>query len=1131
MRRPVLKTTLALAILLVMAALVSYVLLLTALPGRWILDAADDASGLHVTAESFSVGWFGRTRIRNVKVTLPLSNEDVLSAQEIEVSHRSIPGLLLTRALDLGRVQIDGATIHMRRDNSGRWNLQDAWTRIDAGRTPNDRSGRVALPLVELRNATVHIADANGAAETIGPVTFTGQPEKGGRWTFSLQTQPQIEAQGQLAPGRDWAHAVGFDLDALGPVLRAVHGPNVEPLQVAGRWEGRVTNGALLGRLDLDRLQAGRLVLQGAVDVTAGAEGVMLRSAGLTMSEPNIAGAPVRLTSGLVRASASELRAERLRIQAGDITASLDGLWDNTAHLGTLAGAWTLAQGTNGSEHEGTYAVVLRSPPLGRKEADVDLTARLEASGRIGHVTAQLQGDGATWQTSNWELSVPKFTWDDDPKAVDLSGARAEIAVDWPQTRLTSLHLPNAQQVRAQMQIDAATVQWSAQVDANALSVTPWLDEPIDIHLDARGDEEKVTISKFGVLQGRRTLAAEGELSLSDRSVRTVHIVADWSDDDKSAPETTKPPARWRYEANVSGPFRPAALKVKGALSGANVPLGKQMVDQVDVTVQADVDDERVTVTTEPFTLLGGQWQIRGRHDWSARLTQLSLAVDELSLKAAADMAGSPLQCEGRVKADLQLAAFGSGLDDAIAFGGWSAEAVRIPPFRAERASGKVHIADGLVRFDEIQLEQAAGQAQGRMQFRLDRPQLLTLGFKTQDWPVRWEDRALELYLDGTADAQVDVLAKTLNGEGQLAGHLLWQEKELGRTTLSGSIRKRTLTIREWHAETLGGTLDGTAEIPLDRWSSGVGQLQWQGIEPNALAPWWPAAARVQGRLSGSLTAAQAKNEARPPEPMRLDLYTELSEGQIGTSQLRGGQVVAYLGPRRLLIDQANFQLLGGQFNGRARVTPHVGKLYTTVVMDANDLDLNQLVHVIHPEAGEVVGRLAGRGNLLFSSDLASFSGQADLNLSESDLANNSVVRTLYDTMNLSLGSSKPEGTGQMRIQQDGVRTLIPSFVYFNRGVETRGAGEIADFRLGSASPVTGYAFGSTRVLKGIALPGVRELDRLMSSLQTGVASVQIDGELGQPKVAVVPLPSLTDPLRRLLWTQLRSGQQSQSNP
>jgi hypothetical protein len=131
-------------------------------------------------------------------------------------------------------------------------------------------------------------------------------------------------------------------------------------------------------------------------------------------------------------------------------------------------------------------------------------------------------------------------------------------------------------------------------------------------------------------------------------------------------------------------------------------------------------------------------------------------------------------------------------------------------------------------------------------------------------------------------------------------------------------------------------------------------------------------------------------------------------------------------------------------------------------------------------------------------------------------------LHTLYNTLNLNLGQSKPEGTGQAKVRFDGTRIRIPSFVYFNRGVEVRGAGDIEAFARGVESPIEGYAVGSTRALKGIRLPGVRELDRLMASMQTGVASVTIGGTLGKVEVAVVPLPVVNGPLRHLLWSQLR---------
>jgi len=1134
MRRPALKITVFLAILLLGLGLASYVLLQTALPGKWILAAVNSELGLSVTAESVSVGWMGHSRVHNVSIMLPLSDEELLSAAAIEFSHRALPWLLLTRSLGLDAVRIDGPNLHVRGDERGRWNVQDAWTRIDAGRRPDGQSSaRIALPRLEVHNGTVRITDANGSSETIGPLNFEGRPESRSLWAFTLDATPQMEAKGQLAQGHDWSHAVGFDLTAPEPLLQVLHEPNVAPVQLSGRWEGRLAGSELGGRLELDRLRAGNVVLAGTVDVTAGPEGVTLRPVALVMSEPNLAGAPLQLTSGAVRASGTEVRAERLGVQAGPFTARLDGHWGNAGGTGTITGSWMIARTADETKYQGTCQIALRSPPAGRKEADVTLAARIETSAGPADVTAILHGEGASWQGSTWDLSVPKCAWYDGGKQYDLSGIVAEVALNWPQVQLTSLNLPNARQVQAVAQLEAASWLWSAQIDVQGLRPRSGQTGSLDLHFEGTGDRDKVVVSEFSATQADRTLAAQGELVLSERSIRTAHVSARWSvaGPDPSAQTAPKEPGLWHGEADITGKVQPLALKVKGVLAGTNVPLGRQVVRDVNIPMQADVDAARVALATEPFTLLDGQWQISGRHEWSNTLTQLSLTLNKMSLKSAADMAGSPLTCRGRVKAELQLAAPGFDLHGAVAFGSWSAEKVEIASLRAETARGKIRIANGLVRFDEIRVDQEAGQAEGNMQFGLDRPQLLSFAFTAKAWPLQLDQRAPALRLDGTADVQLDVLARTLNGQGQLSGDLLWQEEQLGRLALSATVRERTLSIQELHAEALGGTIEGTAEIPLDQWTISTGRLQWQEIEPNALEPWWPTMSRVQGHLSGSLTAVQAKDEDRPPEPMRLDLRAEMPDGRIGTSELRDGHVVAYLGPRRLLIDQANFRLLGGQVDARVRVTPHIEKLYATVILDANDLDLNQLVCVVNPQAGQIAGRLSGGGNLLFSSDLSSFSGAADLNLSQSDLANNRVVRTLFDAMNLNLGKKEPQGAGQMRIQLDGVRAQIPSFVYFNRGVEIRGAGQIENFRLGSASAVDGYAFGSTRILKGITLPGVKELDRLMSSLQTGAASVRIEGTVGEPKVALVPLPSLSDPLRRLLWSQLRGARQDGTQP
>lgn len=1127
MRRPILKTA-AILVILLLLALAAYPVLTAVLPDRWILNAVSDELGLDVTARSLSVGWTGRTRLRDVKVTLPIGNEELLSAAKIELSHRAPLWLLLTGSTDLRSVTIDSPGLQVHRAPNGRWNVQDAWDRVSAGREPAaTSSGPIGLPKIKVHNATIVITDTNDLTETIGPLNFEGQSRSRSLWSFTLQTAPGIEAKGQTAQGLDWAHRVDFRVEKIAPLLSALAGSNLAALEVAGHWEGRVTSQALTGQLRLDRLGVGTSALQGRIDVTVNPDGVTLRPNALLVTEPNWAGAPIEVTAGSVHLTPGEIKAEQVGLQAGNISASLDGHWADQTHLGAATLSWTAGLPDKDAKGQGTCELTWRSPPFGQKEAEIKLTTGVQTNAGSGNITAKVLGTGRTWKDSDWEVSVPKSSWSRGDRSLDVTGAQVRIALSWPKVRLTALHWPNAEKLNAQAEFDASTGKWSAQIDGRGVSLGALAVQPFDLRFSGAGDNGKLTLSELAVTQGQRKAVAKGELSLSDRSFRTVHVSAQWPVAARTPEAATAPRelGRWQCETDITGRLDPMTLEIQGALSGTNVPFGERTVKQVDIPVRADINTERLAITTEPFTLLDGRWRISGRHEWSNTLTQLSLAMEGLSLKSAASAVGSPLACQGQVKAELQLAAPGLRLQEAVAVGGWSAEAIEIPPFRVETAQGKVRIANGLVRFDEIHLKHGQGQANGNLQFRLDCPELLSLAFKMTTWPVRLKDRSLEFWLDGTTDAQLDVLAKTAQGQGQLEGSIVWKEKELGHMTLTSSVQGRTLAIQKFEAQSLGGTIEGSAEIPLDRWTQGTGHLQWHDIEPNGLGPWWPGAAEVQGQLSGSLTAALAEEAKRPPEPMRVEMHAEMNQGRIGAAQLRDGHLVAYLGPRRLLINQATFRLLGGRIDGRANISPHAGKLYATVVTDINDIDLDQLAHVIQPETGHTPGRLAGSGNLLLASDLSSFSGRADIELSQSDLTNNGIVNTLYGAMRLNLGSAKPEGTGQMSVQLSGARVNVPSFVYFNRGIEIRGAGQIQDIWAGSASPIDGYAFSSTRILKGLSLPGVRELDRVVSSLQADAASVRIAGQLSQPEVKVVPLPAVSGALRRLLWDQLRGDQ------
>jgi hypothetical protein len=283
-----------------------------------------------------------------------------------------------------------------------------------------------------------------------------------------------------------------------------------------------------------------------------------------------------------------------------------------------------------------------------------------------------------------------------------------------------------------------------------------------------------------------------------------------------------------------------------------------------------------------------------------------------------------------------------------------------------------------------------------------------------------------------------------------------------------------------------------------------------------------PQFERFQGTVSGNLIVEQVPEEARPPEPMRFAIDADIENGRFGPATVDICRIRGHLGNARLLIDQADFQMLDGQLETRARASRHADAYYGSLVADFNNLNLKQLVHAIDPNAADYIGNLSGNATLLASSKLDSFGGEAQISLTQSDLVNSPVIGVLYNSLKFKFGKQQPTGTGEVTVRLEGPSVRIPSFTYFNRGVEIRGAGQIKNVNLGAESPVDGFAVASTRILKGISLPGIRSLDRLMATFQAGAASAKVGGTLDSVEVNLVPLPEVLGSFRNLLWAQLR---------
>lgn len=274
--------------------------------------------------------------------------------------------------------------------------------------------------------------------------------------------------------------------------------------------------------------------------------------------------------------------------------------------------------------------------------------------------------------------------------------------------------------------------------------------------------------------------------------------------------------------------------------------------------------------------------------------------------------------------------------------------------------------------------------------------------------------------------------------------------------------------------------------------------------------------------LSGTLQIEPAADH-RAAEPMAFDIDMRLDGQFFRTAETTHITAAGWLSDSRLVTTRAEIPFFGGIVKPWVSLNRREQGLFTHLIGNFENIDLYRLVNAFSPEPIEIPGTLSGTMRCRASGSLKTLSGSADIALTDSDLINTDIVGTLYSSMNMAFGRLDKRGNGTMRITAHGDKVEILSFEYFNRGAEMRGAGVIEALTQGIHSPVSGFATGTMRPLRETKIPGTKDLDRLISSMQAGLATVRIEGTLGDPSARVVPLPEVQNAFRTLLWQQKKS--------
>ena len=1124
MRRWILRILVILFLLLSVVAVTTTIILRTDLPRRWTTRILSQQLSMKVTVGSLRAGMWGKTTVRDLTLSLPMDKGPCLVIEEIHISHSALPLILLGNSAMLHSVRIINPTTDIREDENGRWNVQELASCLRRFVSGQDEQRKVRLPELDIVNGVSVVTNRSGRVENIGPFRLHGTPQDSGRWDFEMNIAPKVAISGKVAAGADWAHEVNFDIRDLHEMVDELLPGISEALCLSGTLSGHAREGELTGKLKLDLLQYGKRQTQGILGVNLSPAGVLVRFEDLQVRGFDSPAQVFKIAGGSARLGSQELQIDRVGIEAGGISGNFTGHWNWMRADGRLSGSWAGKSTERGIYLEGTWDGSVSWPQMGRKEVGVSVFTRGCCSWGDWNGTVKILGSGNTLSTSKWHVSAPRLSCRLRNANIALEDVRVEVAADWPKVRLVSLHSANPGTLKAEGEFRADEGSWDISVEAENWKAVDRQDLPVDLRLIATGNKQDVTVREFHLAQKDVRLEATGKMMLPSTELSDAYAKASWMVRPPPSADAERRAAisgRLQCETAIAGTTRPLRLHLESQLLGENITLNRRVISIVKIPLQAQIDAERIEYEAGQFGLFGGNWSVNGKYEFHQPSRKVTLNASEVSLQPMVELLGLPLKSKGLVAVKLQAELPSYNIDDLTLAGSWQIRDMVLGTVEAERADGDVRIENGVAMFDRIHLERSQGRVSASARFDLNRPQYVSVDMEARQWPLDLPDHNMTLVTDGKGNATLDLLKRTAEGQGNLSAVVAVNAKTLGDLSAEIAFRKRTIDINDMTIEALGGSVDATARIHLDNWPASKAEAKWHGLNIAALADWRPELKDFAGTSSGVLTVVQADGK-RPLEPMRLDIRADISDGIFRNVQFGDFQVSGYIGKERLVIDRSQIAILDGSLNAQGSFRRQSDGLLTHVRADFSQLEIDQLVHFFRKGEKRVPGRLAGGGVLIVSSGFDRMTGEAALQLSESDLANTIIAGTLYDTMNARFGQTEPKGEGQMKLRFEGSAVRIPSFTYFNRGIEIRGMGAMDDLSWGRTSPISGYAIGSVRPLKGTNLPGMDDLDRLMTSLQTGVASVRIGGTLAEPEVVPVPLREIGEVLRVLLWRQLR---------
>ena len=1184
MRRWLLRISITLLILLILAIIAVQVVLTTNLPRDLVLGEVQKTLGLQIGAESLGTGWWGRTSLHNVTLSLPLAGESFLRVKSLNVKHTILPAILFGRPVKLQSLEFESPELMVRQDSSGQWNLAqviDLIRRAGGGQQATDKADakkadRAEIPQIAVRRGTIKIVDRTGQTATLHPFNLNGVPQSSLVWRYEASVgpadQPHMHLIGKLAPDGDWQHEVSLTLNNLEPTLRpwlanvsSGFRDFIEAAEFNGQWRGTVNQGVVSGQLQ-HSFRSGTTAAKGVLNIEykAGALNIRPRSvllAGVPKSPSEIA-----IKSGAIVVEGTAVRTENLivNVAAGDMLIASRYDWSDQS--GDLNAEWHHLIAPADFVQNGSLVARARSSFPGIRRVEATMTSQANSPKYKWDTAVKINGTGKSFAEIHWDIIAEKLQLTQDKFTANLDGLTAKFEESSTGLSLAQVTVPEGTLAPGRPRGSLSGQGYYHFPDAHSSKGGDWWF--LLNGMDWRLSESAAVKTQFSLdISGDLNAPQKQDWArIKDFYARTdtgVQVSATGSISYRAAGcpaelwlHTWYPPFSLNaYDAGVvmkGGEFRsaihlrggawPFRLDLDGDLDGHDIFVRGRRIGNVALILKGTADsptkgdplDYVVKINTEKLHLLEGFWNIRADYNHANHLAEVMIDLQNLPLAQVDHFLNASDRLRGSLSGSLTIQAPQFHVDqlkidtDAP----WKITGFAAGSVSADEITGEIHADGGTVSIDHIVArKKSGGQINATSKFRLKTPSKMQLTASASAWPVELPGVSMLAYAQTVDPIEADVRAGDYRGAYKLDVYPVVRGADAGIVRTEGFINGRAITLNKIDGRTLDGTITGTASYDFDDLMKARAKLQWKQLDGGMLAKMFPYTEGVIGRFDGSLDLGPATNP-RPLGPLQLDLKISADHGKWRALSLKSADLTAYYDrnttnhEERFVIDNSYLTIAEGDIRVFARASKHplerqrgpVAEWSLNLDLDGRGIELNQLVHANGPDAPNTPGRLETKFTLLGNpADRTKWVGQGSLRLTESELAGNVIIGTLYRLMSVKLGPDVPAGKGNTSFRMENGNLDVTSFYYFNRGIEARGTGRISDvWQLGNAE-LSGFVIGSARPLKDLKIPFAADLDQILTAFQRDAIPVSIGGTIQKPKARLALFSDITQGLRTLI--------------